>query len=292
MRLTMESRKSHSTTFVTLTYQDSEIPYFYTKAIELQTFSIGGPEKIKKVRHIIKIYGNEPTVRKDHLQKFINRVRKNQDSNKSLKKNWKRTCETLGLTDTEIKKIRFYAVGEYGGRFKRPHYHITFFNLYSQTLNNLQKLWTDPNTNNPYGTIHIMQVDTGYLNYISKYHINKHALINDPKNLQRQPPFALMSRMPALGTEGILDQKQSILDTDTLTINGISQQLPQIFKDKIYPNEWAQIDLKARKQAFAKLGELRTIRKLQKEGFTRPLLEMEKRAEAQNKLLIRKAKKS
>lgn len=278
MRLNMESQYAHSTTFVTLTYQDSEIPYS-EQSLE--------------------------TVVKSHLQKFIKRVRKHQDTNKSLKKNWAKTCKALRHTDTEIKKIRYYSVGEYGGRFGRPHYHITFFNLYPPTRNALQKLWTDPQTGNPYGSIDIITIDTGHIDYISKFHINKHAKGRNKKDgytewvkgkqithlPQRQPPFSLMSLKPALGTEGIMAKKQEIYDTDLLTLNGIPQRLPQVFKDKLYPNEWAQIDLKARKSHFAKLGEMKQIRKLQKDGFTRPLLELEDRAEAQNKMLIKKASK-
>lgn len=265
MRLKMESEVSHTTYFITLTYENSEIPY--------SKYS-------------------EETLEPEHITNFIKRVRKNQDTNKKLKKAWARTAKRLSAT-TELKKIRYYAVGEYGTKAQRPHYHIIFFNLYVQTAKQLQKLWTNPNNGNPYGLVDIKIADTGGLHYITKYHINKHTDANDTKNKKRHPPFTRMSRMPAIGTEMLLKKKQWIIGMGVSGImqNGFITSLPQVFKDKIYPNAFLQIEQKQEGIYEANKQKIKILRKLQKEGFLNPLQEYDKRLAQQEIQLTKNALK-
>ena len=82
-------------------------------------------------------------VNKDDLKTFI----------KELKKNWK--CKYIGI-------------GEYGGRNKRPHYHlITWLKTVMTTPSRtIEQWWTK-------GISSVVNVNDKQCNYIAKYHANK-----------------------------------------------------------------------------------------------------------------------
>ena len=61
--------------------------------------------------HIIITGNNEPTLYKRDVQLFLKSLRKLQK-----------------------QKIKYYFVGEYGGKTDRPHYHAIIFNLTKDTL--------------------------------------------------------------------------------------------------------------------------------------------------------------
>ncbi len=64
-----------------------------------------------------------PTLKPDDLTKFLKRLRYYNKSS---------------------KKIRYYAVGEYGTKRKRPHYHLIAFNINQSTIQHhdrIQNIW-------------------------------------------------------------------------------------------------------------------------------------------------------
>lgn len=81
------------------------------------------------------------TLVKSDLQKFFKRLRKDLDS------------ET---------KIKYYACGEYGDTFKRPHYHCIIFGLGPSDLPLIQQNW-------PYGFVKIGTVTQDSINYVTGY---------------------------------------------------------------------------------------------------------------------------
>ena len=76
------------------------------------------------------------TVDKTHLQKFFKRLRKKQD-----------------------EKIKYYAVGEYGSKTHRPHYHVIIFNT---NIFNIRASWLD-------GFVHCGEVTQSSVAYTLKY---------------------------------------------------------------------------------------------------------------------------
>ena len=76
-RLQQELKVSDSAYFITLTYSEENLP-----------------EELSK----------------EHCQKFLKRLRKQNDK-------------------YTTKKLRYYLAGEYGDKTKRPHYHMIVFNL-------------------------------------------------------------------------------------------------------------------------------------------------------------------
>lgn len=122
-----------------------------------------------------------------HLQLFIKRLRK----------------------DFEPRKIRYFAVGEYGVKnTKRPHYHIIVFGgEHSEVLEYAKKNWKycDPDVG----------IDCGFLNkdsarYITGYVVKK--LNKSHRDLgDRYPEFARMSLRPGIGAVGIDNMAKNII---------------------------------------------------------------------------------
>lgn len=93
-------------------------------------------------------YGEvRPTLYKKDVQLFIKRFRKN-----------------TGM------KIRYFAVGEYGSKTLRPHYHLIMFNLGTDKIRvkyELFKAWKDQ------GMVHVGDVTMRSISYTAKYMLNK-----------------------------------------------------------------------------------------------------------------------
>lgn len=142
-------------------------------------------------------------VSKPHFQKFMKRLRKKSG-----------------------KKLRYYAVGEYGTKTNRPHYHAIIFN-YEGNEKFLQSVW-------PYGIVHIGKVSEASVRYTTKYVIQR---IQWPKNSQMARPFSLMSRSYGLGLNYLTDEMvqwhRSNKANHTLQY-GIKGRLPRYYKDKIW----------------------------------------------------------
>lgn len=186
-RLKQELRHSVSAYFITITYDDENLPY--------------SEDGI-------------PTLVKKHWQNFVKRIRK--DHNR--------------LSDY---KLRYYAVGEYGSKTGRPHYHALVFNLDDRVLSNLARYWPD-------GYHYIGVVEDASIHYVAKFHVNtnKEELIdeNTGQVYQRTAEFAVMSRRPGIGA-GYLDTHTDwhlADDRNFVRNNGYIQRLPRYYKNKIF----------------------------------------------------------
>ena len=98
-----------------------------------------------------------PQLNKSDLQKWFKRVRKTG------------------------AKIRYFAVGEYGSKTFRPHYHIILFGEVSE--NAIRKSW-------PFGLVHIGRVTQASILYCLGYIVNGKGW---KMRTNRVPPFATMS---------------------------------------------------------------------------------------------------
>lgn len=106
-------------------------------------------------------------LRKRDLQLFFKRLRKAHS---------KQPGQNVGA-------IKYYAVGEYGGRSKRPHYHIIIFNAKLELISPAWNL----------GEIHKGDVSGASVGYTMKY-ISKSKRIPEHRNDDRNPEFAVMSK--------------------------------------------------------------------------------------------------
>ncbi len=209
MRCVHEAQLHEKNCFITLTYNDENIP-------------------------------KDSTLDKTDLQKFIKRLRKKYG-----------------------KGIRFFACGEYGERFKRPHYHICLFNfdfpdrqvwtekndfvLYRSL--SLEKLWT-------FGHSIIGEVTFESAAYVARYVTKKitgkkadehYSNINKETGEithERIPEFVTMSRRPGIGTNWLKKYEGDVYNHDYVIINGKKCRPPK-FYDKRFeitnPDEFLKI---------------------------------------------------
>lgn len=157
------------------------------------------------------------TLRKRDVQLFFKRLRK----------------------DTGLK-LKYYAVGEYGTKNWRPHYHIILFGLNdvkevapdvftSQALN---RAWTS-------GAIHIGKVSGASIAYTCKY-VNKPTRVPAYRGDDRVKEFSLMSK--GLGARYLTDAANSFHNVDisrnyVVAPGGHKLAMPRFYREKLFSEE-------------------------------------------------------
>lgn len=124
----------------------------------------------------------------DDLQYFLKRLRRN-----------------LQRKYGDGFKIRYFACGEYGGKFGRPHYHLVVFGLHwtAETEDIVQKSWSvctnrRDSIYEPIGFTTVSELTIGRAAYVVDYMLKQYdTKIRDDG---RPVEFATMSRNPALGS--------------------------------------------------------------------------------------------
>lgn len=142
------------------------------------------------------------------LQCFFKRVRK---------------AQAICLLPSDYPSIRYYAVGEYGSRTFRPHYHAIVFNLHSSIMFKLDTLWG-------LGSVHLGVCNGATIHYTTKYVINK-----DMEVGSRAKPFtAISNRSGGIGKSyldviGRSDSRPTFVRCD-----GVPMRMPRYYKDKLF----------------------------------------------------------
>lgn len=88
--------------------------------------------------------------------------------------------------------IRFYAVGEYGDKSWRPHYHLVLYGVSPTEEEVISKCW-------PYGFIQVGTAEQASISYVCGYIVKKMTNPKDARLDGRLPEFSLMSRRPGIG---------------------------------------------------------------------------------------------
>lgn len=140
--------------------------------------------------------------------------------------------------DSAFPNIRYYAVGEYGTRTLRPHYHAIVFNLKAETILKLESIWK-------LGNVHVGVANGATIHYTTKYVINA-----DGDYGERQPPFTAISNRSGgigknyLSTIGKKDYVPAYAFQD-----GNKLRMPRYYADKIWEKgQRLLMQLKASKQ--------------------------------------------
>lgn len=172
----------------------------------------------------------------DDLQKFLKKLR--------------RYIEYHGSD----KKIRFFACGEYGENFQRPHYHAIIYNLdipdlkrFSTSFNGdiyytsetINQIWKN-------GYVIIGQVTFESCAYVARYVTKKITGAQADEHYNgREPEFVRMSRRPGIGSAWLDLYKNDVYPHDYIVIrDGLKVKPPKYF-DKLFeavaPDEMSMI---------------------------------------------------
>lgn len=189
-RAKQELKNSYSSAFLTLSYSDDYI----TSTGE---FDEKGNEIFTLVKKDLKAF----------LNTFITENRRYNNAVPILQK--------YGF---KYKKITYYAIGEYGGKFCRPHYHVLIFNFHPDLKSVIEKKWSK-------GFVDIRPVNGARINYVTSYVITGRKDFTEKEN-----HFALISK--GFGKDYISTVLKMIQkDQELFIVNqGKKQALPQYYK--------------------------------------------------------------
>jgi len=222
LRLEHEYMFSDSAFFITLTYDDNSLPR--TKE--------GYPTLVKKdVQNYIK------RLRNDHVRYVTKELKISKKEVKNVS-----------------KPIRYYAVGEYGSKTRRPHYHILLFNYDIANISPLTNQWKNTNTNMPHGHVDIGTVTASSINYVTKYMFKPFA-----RKDKRIRPFSLMSKKPIIGQAYIDNYGSYHVQNEDLEVrdqNGRLRRLPKAYMYRLWTIEFEMLGKKYKIKDTAKIIQL------------------------------------
>lgn len=210
LRLEHEYMFSDSAFFITLTYDDYNIP---------------------------RTKEGYPTLNKIDLRNYIKRLR--NDHVKYVSKELKISKKAVKHAS---KPIRYYAVGEYGSKTRRPHYHMLLFNYDIANLAPIRNQWKNTTTGHALGFTDIGTVTSSSINYVTKYMFKQF----NRKTDKRQPPFSLMSKKPIIGHAYLENYGTHHIQYETLEVrdqNGNARRLPKAYLRRLFTNKEDRIAL-------------------------------------------------
>lgn len=164
---------------------------------------------------------------KDELQKYFKRLRR------------------LYEIEGKERKFKYYASGEYGDKFGRPHYHAILCGIDPhEDAIELQKAWGK-------GRIKAEPPRNGAIRYLMKY-IEKQTSKERSKEIygELEPPFALMSK--GIGRKWIEDKLEYIVENGGYYNKGKIKPLNEYYRRILRQNNF---DLKQIKEKVRKWHE-------------------------------------
>jgi hypothetical protein len=135
------------------------------------------------------------------------------------------------LRKANSQQLKYFAVGEYGAKTERPHYHIILFNAKEKTI---QHAWTK--NEKPIGEIHFGKVSEASVGYTLKYMAKLGKIPKHAKDT-RCKEFQIMSK--GLG-KAYIEKLRNWHHADIEErmycnlLDGKKISMPRYYKDKIY----------------------------------------------------------
>jgi hypothetical protein len=224
------------------------------KRVSNWSFRLIQEEKVCRTAHFITLTydtQNVPitedgrmTLDKRDLQLYFKRLRKSQfkrdQESCQACAGSNKICKQLQKSQCNKNKISYYAVGEYGSKTQRPHYHLIIFNA---DIELIEKAWEK-------GAIHAGNVQGASVGYTLKYiHKEKQADPNTGKRTyrvgthpedSRAMEFSLMSKK--LG-ENYINEKTiawhhaDLLGRYYLPYEGKKLPMSRYYRERIYSEE-------------------------------------------------------
>lgn len=217
-RVQQELKKATTAYFITLTYSDENL-----------------------------VYGDsEPTISKREFQLFMKRLRIASAKVERMQQSVLLASKGISVPKTgkvsqialKVPKIKYYAVGEYGGKYGRPHYHLIIFNLpfFGKRVHNnyvvnyktdelLQSCWDK-------GHVDVGEVTTSSIHYVTGYLVSA----EEEEYIGKERIFSLMSKSLGLGylTTSMVENHQTRRDFEVTHPGGRKNIMPRYYQDKVY----------------------------------------------------------
>lgn len=189
-RIILEATQHAESCFVTLTYQDENLRQSSGELLSLDDV----------------LEGRMPSLQASELRDFLKRLRK----------------------AIAPKRIRFYAVGEYGDETWRPHYHLALFGfpgcMYGRTRRAPGRSRVAWSTCCPVcrlvgdkwalGDVEVGRLEPQSASYLAGYVTKKMTAHDDARLKGRQPEFARMSLKPGIGYGALYEVAAQMLQYD------------------------------------------------------------------------------
>lgn len=197
MRCLHELSQFRDAVFVTLTYNNENLPVASPSAHRRDLGNYNFP-----------VVG---TLVVDHLQKFFKRLRKEVSSRAGF------------------NKIRYYACGEYGDNFGRPHYHAIIFGLSLRKPDKdiVKAKW-------PYGCVYFGTATAHSISYVAQYIDKKYTgdkAEDEYYDKGRAPIFKICSL--GIGKQFLLENREQLVQMGYCTVGGRVHSFPRYYLEKL-----------------------------------------------------------
>ena len=119
------------------------------------------------------------------------------------------------------RRIKYYACGEYGETFGRPHYHIIMYGIGVKEKEVIQDSWH-------FGFVKLGTVTPQSIRYVVSYIMDKEQSIAMSEFVgKKQPPFQRSSQ--GLGKQWLLENKEEVLKSLVIKSKGKELSLPKYY---------------------------------------------------------------
>lgn len=171
---------------------------------------------------------NHSFYKKGYYRKSLNRIdlhRFIDNLRHYLSNNYKFSTFTDELNRINFK---YFAVGEYGGKLGRPHYHILFFGLSpAMAMKVVEKCWNK-------GSTDVEPMLIGSIRYVMKYfdkQQNGENLLSKYYDKGLNPPF--ISCSPGIGSDYYFAQAKNISETGCIKFGNQFVNVPNYWINKL-----------------------------------------------------------
>lgn len=191
-----------------------------------------------RIIHEMEFYNNSSFVTLTYSDEFL-------PPNASLVKRDVQLFMKRLRRDLGKRKIKYYACGEYGDLYLRPHYHIIILGLHPKQDSDLVKEnWT-------YGRTHLGTVTYQSARYVTSYVQKKltgKLAESEYSATNRIPPFSLLSK--SIGKKFVLENAEELTENLGFTVNGKPCGLPRYYRNilKIDKTDLAERSVDRRKE--------------------------------------------
>jgi len=208
VRCVHEAQLYENNSFITLTYDDQNIPKTKDQIYWSED---------------IPLCGNLKTLNLTHFQSFMKRLRKHQDDT-FLDQDYD---EHFLFNRDHSKNIRFFHAGEYGEQTDRPHYHAIFFGVGLRDQNLVNDIWGKGFVD--FGTVTFEScrytanyLDKKYYGQLAEDYYTRHG---------REVPFQVVSQ--GIGLRFAEANKDSIAEDLFISMQGDKHSIPRFYRKKL-----------------------------------------------------------